>query len=285
MTSSEWLDEAIAGGKIRKIPYDDITKIETLDEGAFAKVYLAKCNLISEEIVLKKIQKCHIKEKDSLFAFIKELKIHSNLDQHVNIISLYGISEKKNSYFLVMQYANNGTLCKFLKEKCDTLDWAKKLSLAKQMADGIQYLHSCKIIHRDLHSKNILIHDGQIKISDFNLSKDINSLPTNNSEILGATPYIDPKMFIDTKYKKDQKSDIYSLGVLFWEVSSCRAPFAGHSNHVALMSEIIKGVRENPHVDTPLEYVNLYVDCWQFEPQARPSINEVRNRLEKILTE
>ncbi|CAG8528283.1 1730_t:CDS:2 [Ambispora gerdemannii] len=154
-SSKKWLDDAISEGKIHQITYDQITKIENIGEGSFGKVYSAECDLFSEKIVIKKIKKCHIKEKekDKFYAFIKELKIHSTLD-HANIIRLYGISENKNSYFLVMQFANNGTLREFLKEKHDTytLDWAKKISLAKQMADGIQYLHSRDIIHRDLQA-------------------------------------------------------------------------------------------------------------------------------------
>ncbi|CAG8568914.1 2011_t:CDS:2 [Ambispora gerdemannii] len=234
MTSSqEWFDDAIFDGTIQKIPYEEISKGKLIGEGGFGKVYLAECNSIAEKIVLKKIRKCHIKEKekDILFAFIKELKIHSNLEQHESIIPLYGITENRNSYFLVMQFANNGTLSEFLKEKRDTLDWAIKISLAEQMAGGIHYLHSCNIIHRDLHSKNILLHDGQIKIADFGLSKDINS-PTSST--LG----------------------IFGL------------------NQIALMNNIINGLREDPIIYTPLEYVELYKDSWKPEPKDRPLIQE-----------
>ncbi|CAG8528303.1 1731_t:CDS:2 [Ambispora gerdemannii] len=235
MTSSKkWLDNAISDGEIHKISYETISKGEHIGEGSFGKVYLAKCTSISEKIVLKKIKKCHIKGKDSFDAFIKELKIHSALDLHANIIRFYGISEHKNCYLLVMQFANNGMLREFLKEKCDTLDWTTKVSLAKQTADGIHYLHSHDIIHRDLHSKNILLHDGQIKISDFGLSKDINSLPSS------------------------------------------------HNNQMALMGQIIAGVRENSLPDTPAKYMELYQHCWKLEPKDRPLIQDVCIRLDSI---
>ncbi|CAG8767203.1 10985_t:CDS:2, partial [Ambispora leptoticha] len=166
--------------------------------------------------------------------------------------------------------------------KRDILDWAKKLSLAKQMADGIQYLHSSDIIHRGLHSKNILLHDEQIKISGFGLSEDIKSLLTSNARRFGAIPYHDPQIFIDFKYKKDKRSDIYSLGVLLWEISSCRVPFKD-LNLLALAQEIQKGARETPLPDTPYEYMELYTHCWEYEPKDRPLIQEVCNRLESIL--
>ncbi|CAG8486743.1 2144_t:CDS:2 [Ambispora leptoticha] len=116
VSPNKWLDDAISDGKIHKIPFEEITKRETIGIGSFGTVYLADCKSITEKIVLKKVKKCHIKEKDSFFAFIKELKIHSNLE-HANIIPLYGISEKQNSYYLAIQFANNGTLREFLKEK------------------------------------------------------------------------------------------------------------------------------------------------------------------------
>ncbi|CAG8471566.1 11995_t:CDS:2 [Ambispora gerdemannii] len=218
MTSKEeWFDKATSDdGKIRKIPYEDISKGELIGDGSFGKVYLAKCNSIAENIVLKKIKKCHIKGKDSFYGFIKELKIHSNLN-HTSIIHLYGISEKKH----------------------DTLNWTKKISLAKQMADGIHYLHSHDIIHRDLHSKNILLRDDQIKIADFGLSKDVNSKPSSASENLGATPYTEPK---------------------------------------TLEHEIIEGLREDPLPDTPVKYMELYQHCWKLEPEDRPSIQEICKR-------
>ena len=103
-----------------------------------------------------------------------------------------------------------------------------------------------------------MVHQNNIKLSDFGLSKGIESLSKNN--LLGVIPYVDPKRLLKTKYKLDEKSDVYSVGVLLWEIFSGRPPFYSEddSYDIGLAFEISKGIRESLIPNTPDAYVELY---------------------------
>ncbi|RIB21656.1 hypothetical protein C2G38_1999075 [Gigaspora rosea] len=177
---------------------------------------------------------------------------------------------------MVLQFANNGNLREYLRKNFVKLQWADKFRIASEIVHGIMFLHNVNIIHRDLHSMNILIHQGQIKIADFGLAKQINETSmVSNSAINGITPYIDPQCLINHKYKRNKKSDIYSLGVILWEISSGRPPFQSFELREALAVHIFLGNREEPIEGTPPQYVKLYKQCWDKDPSIRPEARTV----------
>ncbi|CAB4379601.1 unnamed protein product [Rhizophagus irregularis] len=134
------------------------------------------------------------------------------------------------------------------------------------------------IIHRDLHSCNVLVHQNSIKLADFGLSKRIDEASNSQSRVLGKVPYIDPKAITDN-LKLNEKSDVYSIGVLLWEISSGKPPFHEENYDLSLMYKISKGQREEIISDTPNDYSDLYTECWNGDQNKRPSIHEVVNRL------
>ncbi|RGB42065.1 kinase-like domain-containing protein [Rhizophagus diaphanus] len=179
-----------------------------------------------------------------------------------------------------MQYANGGDLQNYLEENFKKLTWDNKKKLAFQIAEGLNYLHNENILHRDLHSKNIVIHDGSAKITDFGISK-IQDNTTTNIGTIGVAPYIEPKRLLDQNYKYTKPSDIYSFGVLMWEISSGRTPFKDCDINTVLL-HVRSGTRETPVPDTPKEYENLYKNCWRQEPKQRPDIKEVLHEFKKM---
>ncbi|CAG8687281.1 13924_t:CDS:2, partial [Cetraspora pellucida] len=130
------------------------------------------------------------------------------------------------------------------------------------------------------HTANILIYKGDIKISDFGFSRKLDSMIKTKSEnFYGVVPFVDPKKLDNFKHKCDKKSDVYSFGVLMWEISNDGCiPFALETSST-LAANIIGGLRETPVSGTPMYYVNLYVDCWNKEPDKRPSMEEVFRKL------
>ncbi|CAB5352822.1 unnamed protein product [Rhizophagus irregularis] len=158
--------------------------------------------------------------------------------------------------------------------------------MAYQLASAVSCLHNEGIVHRDLHSNNILVLQNKIKLADFGLSKSIEETSNvQSSKLFGVIPYVDPKRLMDQKYKLNELSDVYSVGVLLWEISSGKQPFCseGEAYDIGLAFEISQGSREEPIPDTPEAYVTLYTECWDKEPIFRPTMNEVVDQLGAIM--
>ncbi|POG73158.1 kinase-like domain-containing protein [Rhizophagus irregularis DAOM 181602=DAOM 197198] len=174
-------------------------------------------------------------------------------------------------YLLVMQYANGGDLRNYLKDNFKKLTWEDKKRLAFQIADGLNYLHNENVLHRDLHSKNIVIHENNAKIIDFGISK-IQNQSSAYIGNFGNIAYVEPKRILDSKFPYTKSSDIYSFGVLMWEISSGCPPFEDCLTENEKVALICAGKREIPIPETPKEYEELYIKCWDQEPKQRPII-------------
>src|SRR2546423_573130 len=118
------------------------------------------------------------------------------------------IDKSTQEYMFVMQYADDGNLRNYLRKKFSTLEWDDKIKLAYQITEGIKYLHGENILHRDLHSKNIVIHKGEAKIIDLGIAKSMETETNLYSGVFGMISYIDPKVLEDFSYNKyNKKSD------------------------------------------------------------------------------
>ncbi|CAB5347244.1 unnamed protein product [Rhizophagus irregularis] len=209
-------------------------------------------------------------------AFIHKLKIYRKFSFCSRIVRIFGISLdiNVNEFLLIMQYANGGNLRQYLKDHFSELTWDDKIKLAYQITEGIKFLHDADIIHQNLHPKNIVIHKKEAKIM-LDIVKSVETDYFNDDEMIS---YVDPKFLENYSYELDKKSDIYSLGVLMWELSSGYPPEAENISK----NQIINGYRETRIPNIPKEYFNLYESCWHSEPNARPTINQIFNKLEAM---
>ncbi|POG58242.1 kinase-like domain-containing protein, partial [Rhizophagus irregularis DAOM 181602=DAOM 197198] len=279
LSASEWIEKALKYEKVKFISYKELKKVEPLQAGGFGKISKAIWIKTNNYVICKKLTNTTYIKNDLLDAFIHELKMHLHLNYSDRIIRCFGISlePKTNEYLLIMEYANDGDLQNYLKNNFENLTWNDKKKLAFQIADGLNYLHNENILHRDLHSKNIVIHESNVKITDFGISKNQNSLAsTAYVGNFGVIAYMEPNRFIDPNFEYTKSSDIYSFGVLMWEISRGKPP--DNSNIIFPIINIHKATV----FGTPKEYENLYRNCWNQEPKQRPTINEILDEFKKM---
>ncbi|RIA96292.1 kinase-like domain-containing protein [Glomus cerebriforme] len=285
----ELIDKMIKDEDVKYFEYNEFSSIKEIDRGAFGKVsraYLASNKL---EVALKTfVDENSSIEEEKLNEFVKELNLLRKVCHDANINNFLGITkmELTGNYFMVLEYANEGNLREYLKNKFNSLKWKDKIRMALDITCGLKRLHSEEIVHRDLHSKNILVNNGKLLIADLGLSKKLAEISSNSkANKLGIPQYIDPRCHKITKFKKDKKSDIYGLGVLLWEISSGFPPFPNYQpDQLNLLSYHISTnrLREDPVEGTPLKYLQLYQRCWNDDPNVRPDIEEVYEILSQL---
>ncbi|EXX62554.1 Cdc15p [Rhizophagus irregularis DAOM 197198w] len=230
-----------------------------IGSSTFGKVYRANWKNSEQYIALKSFSNLSdvaIKE------IAYELKLQREMPCRDNIIKFHVIANFESDdqddlfkrYLIVMEYADSGTLKDYLKKTFNNLTWDDKYNIAYQLSCAVSCLHDEGIIHRDLHPGNILVHRNTIKVADFGLSKRI-ELASKQSR-LGIIPYI----------------------------SSGQSPFSTKEYDIDLAIEILQGLRESPIPDTSENYIKLYTDCWNNEPNSRPTIGQVVKSLKAIMT-
>ncbi|RIB30737.1 kinase-like domain-containing protein, partial [Gigaspora rosea] len=277
---------------IEWIPFDRLSVVEEVGKGGFGSVY--KATWLDGMRKVEKIDDDNYKrtrEASSTVALktlsdgsLKEFENHMKcifIDN--NRLKIYGLtqSSKNNKYFIVLQYADNGNLHKFLKTNFQEVNWKTKLKLFFDISKDLYWIHDAGYIHADFHSGNILQDKGisttlQSYIADLGLSKKTNE---NVSEgvIYGVMPYVAPEVLLGEKLTK--AADIYGFGVIMSEMSTGQRPFDGRKFNAELGADICRGLRPELASGTPECYIELANECMDLDPQKRPSASKIGNIL------
>ncbi|CAB4411387.1 unnamed protein product [Rhizophagus irregularis] len=253
--------------QIKWIPYFQIKNLAKIAEGGYGIIYSAA--LLGKIVAVKRL----FNSQDITTYFINEVK---SLAQCYGpyITKIHGVTRdpETKDYMLIMEYANGGNLHNYLQKNFTNISLGEKLYILWKITEGLNVIHKKKFIHRDLHSGNILLTYQSWLIGDLGLSQPANSTLLNN-EIYGVIPYIAPEIFKGAKFSKE--SDIYSMGMIMWELTTGCKPFTDVEHDTKLIYEIIDGKRPEITNDTPECFANLMKECWNSEPLKRPSINQI----------
>jgi serine/threonine protein kinase/tetratricopeptide (TPR) repeat protein len=257
--------------------------IEELGRGGMGRVFRAFDKKIEEEVALKLIRPEIAVEKRTVERFRNEIKIARKI-RHANVCGMFDLGEEREKLFISMEYVRGEDL-KSVIRRLGNLTVGKAVSIARQVAEGLAEAHKLGIIHRDLKPHNIMIDkEGNAKIMDFGIARTLAGEGTTAEGVIIGTPeYMSPEQ-VEGK-PADQRSDIYSLGIILYEMLTGRVPFEGDTPFtvgVKHKSEAPKNPKLlNPSI--PDDLSGTILKCLEKDPSKRyQSAGDVRAEFERV---
>ena len=241
---------------IGKLLDDRYEILERIGTGGMAVVYKAKCHRLNRLVAVKILKADLAHDEDFRRRFSAESQAVAQLS-HSNIMSVYDVSRDGDTEYIVMELLDGITLKQYM-ERRGKLNWQESLHFITQIMRGIGHAHSRGIIHRDIKPQNIMVlRDGSVKVADFGIAHLKNSSQTMTQEAIGSVHYISPEQARGDR--TDPRSDVYSAGVVLYEMLTGRLPFEGDtpvSVAIQHLSSIPLAPREiNPDLPEPLELI------------------------------
>ncbi|KAM6144661.1 serine/threonine-protein kinase Nek5 [Phoenicopterus ruber ruber] len=257
--------------------------IKKIGEGSFGKIFLAKGKVDNEQCVIKEIDltKMPVEEKE---ASQKEVILLAKM-KHANIVTFYASLQEKNKLYIVMEYCDGGDLMKRINMQHGVLfDEDQILSWFVQISLGLKHIHDKKILHRDVKAQNIFLsNNGKIaKLGDFGIARQLNSTMEFAHTCVGTPYYLSPEICENQPY--NNKTDIWSLGCVLYELCALKHPFEGNSLH-QLVLKICRGRFQPVSPNYSYDLRILISQLFKISPRDRPSINSILRKpfLQKLV--
>ena len=256
--------------------------LELIGSGGMANVYKARCHRLNRLVAIKILKSDLADNADFRRRFRDESRAVAQLS-HANIVSVYDVSTSGETEYIVMELIDGITLKQYM-ERRGRMDWRESLHFISQIMRGLSHAHSRGIIHRDIKPQNIMVlRDGSVKVADFGIACLANASQTLTQEALGSVHYISPEQARGDRI--DARSDIYSAGVVLYEMLTGRLPFEGDSAvSVAIqhLSSVPLAPRDIDHsIPEPLELICM--KAMNSDPDKRyPTADAMLEDLEKF---
>lgn len=232
--------------------------LERIGGGGMAVVYKARCTLLNRIVAVKVLRHQFAVDEEFVRRFRREAQAAASLS-HPNIVNIYDVGQENDIYFIVMEYVEGETLKDFIEREAP-LEPARAVNITRQIANALYHAHYNKIIHRDIKPHNVLISkDGRIKVADFGIARAVtsNTQTFSRNSLVGSVHYFSPEQ---AKGKlATEQSDLYSLGIVLYEMLTKTLPFDGDSPVSIALKHIQQTVppatRYNPSVPPGLQAI------------------------------
>jgi putative non-specific serine/threonine protein kinase len=241
--------------------------LERIGSGGMSDVYKAKCHKLNRYVAIKVLKPEYSEDKTFVSKFKAEAQAAAGL-MHANIVNVYDVGEENGIYYIVMELVEGITLKKYIEKK-GVLGVREAVSIAIQVAQGIDAAHKHNIVHRDIKPQNIIISkEGKVKVTDFGIARAASS-NTINSSVMGSVHYISPEQARGGY--SDEKSDIYSFGITLYEMLTGKVPFEGDTT-VAIALQHIQDEIVSPRQyvpEIPVSVEKIVLKCTQKRTERR----------------
>lgn len=241
--------------------------LERIGSGGMAEVYRAKCHLLNRQVAVK-ILKSELMMDDE---FVQKFKIEAQAAaglNHPNIVNVFDVGADQGMYYIVMELIEGKTLQEVIREQ-KHLSPEKAVRVLLQITSAVEFAHERHIIHRDLKPQNIMLnHLGNIKVMDFGIARATTSETLQVSDkVLGSVAYLSPEQAKGVY--SDERSDLYSLGIVFYEMLTGRTPFTGETPISVVMKHLEEDLSFQKVDDIPIAYQNIVRKLTQKLPENR----------------
>ena len=257
--------------------------IEELGKGGMGKVYKANDTDIKEKVAIKLIKPEISTNKKTIERFQNELKFARKI-RHKNVCQMYDLNREEGTYYITMEYVEGENLKNMIRMSRQ-LGIGTAISVAKQVCEGLAEAHKLGVVHRDLKPSNIMIdREGSVRILDFGIARSLKEKGITGAGVMIGTPeYMSPEQ-VEAK-ETDQRSDIYSLGVILYEMVTGKVPFEGDTPFTIGMKhkgEIPKDPKE-VNSQIPEDLSRVILRCLEKDKEKRyQSAGELRSELTRI---